>query len=176
LQEHARQRLAKAERDCYLSFMESNREPSLRRSADEARASLDDVRRMEADLADRLVTPWWYYPGMGLAEALIVSSMTFPASLRAPAIAVGAAGFMLLASAYKRLTGLGMSNQYFALARKWSIALLVVILVAFVVVLLVDRPVVTAATAVVVFVATVVLGRRANTVVRHRLRHGARTR
>lgn len=157
--------------------MENNGEPTLRPSPDEARASLEDVRRMEADLADRLVTPWWYYPGMGLAEALIVSSVTFPASLRAPALAVGVAGFGLLISAYKRLTGLGMSNQYFALARGWSVALLVVILVAFVVVLLVDdEPVVTAVTAVLVFVATVVLGRRADAVVRHRLRHGARTR
>jgi hypothetical protein len=76
--------------------MESKGEPRLRPSPDQARASLEDVHRMEADLADRLVTPWWYHPG--------------------------------------------------------------------------------AATAVLVFLATVVLGRRADAVVRHRLRHGARTR
>jgi len=171
-----RQRLAMTERDCYLSVMENNGEPTLRPSPEEARTSLEDVRRMEADLADRLVTPWWYYPGMGLVEALIVSSLAFPASLSAPAMVAGVAGLGLLVSAYRRLTGLGVSNQYFALARAWSIALLVVVLVAIGVVLLVDRPVVTAVTAVVVFMATVVLGRRADSAVRYRLRHGARAR
>lgn len=156
--------------------MESN-EPMPHPSPEQARASLDDVRRMEADLADRMLTPWWLYPGWGLAEALIVTSLTFPTSLRTPALVVGVAGFGLLISAYKRLTGLGMSSQYFTLARKWSIALMVVILTAFAVMLLVnDEPMVTAATALVVFVATVVLGRRADTEVRHQLRHGARTR
>jgi hypothetical protein len=156
--------------------MENDGEPTLHPSPEEARASLEDVHRMEADLADRLVTPWWYYPGLGLVEALIVSSMAFPDALSALALVVGVAGIGLLASAYRRLTGLGMSNQYFALARAWNIALLVVILVAIAVVLLVDRPVVTAGTAVVVFVATVVLGRRADSAVRYRLRHGSRAR
>src|SRR5665648_1086034 len=122
----ALQRLADTERDCYLSVMENNGEPTLRPSPEEARTSLEDVRRMEADLADRLVTPWWYYPGMGLVEALIVSSLAFPASLSAPALVAGVAGLGLLVSAYRRLTGLGVSSQYFALARAWSIALLVV--------------------------------------------------
>ena len=163
------------ERDCYLSVMENNSEPTRRPSPDEARASLDEVRRTEADLADRLVTPWWYYTGLGLVEALIVSSMAFPDWWARAAQAIGLAGFVLLIRSYQRLTGLG-GNQYFALARGWSIALVVVILAAIVIVLLVDQPLVTAATAVVVFVATVVLGRRADTAMRYRLRHGARAR
>ncbi len=164
------------ERDCYVSVMENNGEPVLRPSPEEARASLEAVRSTEADLADRLVTPWWYYPGLGLVEALIVSSMALPDGLKVPSLVVGVAGFGLLVSAYKRLTGLGMSNQYFALARGWSVALVVVILVAFAVVLLVDRPVVTAGTALVVFVATIVLGRRADSALRNRLRDGVRAR
>jgi len=156
--------------------MENNGEPTVYPSSEEARASLEDVHRVEAELADRLVTPWWYYTGLGLVEALIVSSLAFPASLSAPALVAGVAGLGLLVSAYRRLTGLGMSNQYFALARAWNIALLVVILLAIGVVLLVDQPLVTAATAVVVFVATVVLGRRADTAMRYRLRHGVRAR
>jgi len=171
-----RQRLAMTERDCYLSVMENNGEPTLHPSPEEARASLEDVRRMEADLADRMVTPWWYSTGLGLVEALMVSSMAFPDSVRALALVIGLAGLGLLVRSYQRLTGLGMSNQYFALARGWSVALVVVILVAFGVVLLVDQPLVTAATAVVVFVATVVLGRRADTAMRYRLRHGVRAR
>ena len=66
------------ERDCYLSVMENNGEPTLHPSPEEALASLEDVHRMEADLADRLVTPWWYYPGLGLVEALIVSRVRSP--------------------------------------------------------------------------------------------------
>src|SRR5665811_772195 len=99
-----------------------------------------------------------------------------PDSVRAPALVIGLAGLGLLVRNYQRLTGLGMSNQYFALARGWSVALVVVILVALVIVLLVDQPLVAAATAVVVFVATVILGRRADTAMRYRLRHGTRTR
>src|SRR5665811_1167039 len=99
-----------------------------------------------------------------------------PDSVRAPALVIGLAGLGLLVRNYQRLTGLGMSNQYFALARGWSVTLVAVILVAIVIVLLVDQAVVVAATAVVVFGATVVLGLRADTAVRDRLRHGIRTR
>jgi hypothetical protein len=162
------------ERDCYLSVMENDAEPTRHPSPEEARASLEDVHRVEAELADRLITPWWYYPGMGLCEALLVSSMAFPDALRAPALVIGVAGFGLLIRKYQRLTGLGMSNQYFVLARGWSVALVVVIIAAFGVVLLFDQPVITAATAVAVFVATVVLGRRGDSALRYRLRHGTR--
>ena len=127
---------------------------------------------MEADLADRMITPWWYYPGLGLVEALMVSSIAFGTSRSAPALVIGLAGLGLLVRRYQSLTGLGMSNQYFALAPGWIIAMLAVILAAIVVNLLVDQPVVIAATGVVVFVATVVLGGRADTAMRNRLRHG----
>jgi len=164
------------ERHCYLSVMENNGEPTLRPSPEEARASLEDVRRMEAVLADRMVTPWWYSTGLGLFEALMVSSLAFSDSLRALALVIGLAGLGLLVRNYQRLTGLGMSKQYFALARGWSVALIVVLFVAIGVVILVDQPLVTAATALIVFVATIVLGRRADTAMRYRLRHGVRAR
>jgi hypothetical protein len=156
--------------------MENNGEPTLRPSPEEARASLDEVRRMEADLADRMVTPWWYSIGLGLVEALMVSSLAFPKSLSVPALVIGLAGLGLLVRRYQSLTGLGMSNQYFALARGWIVALLVVIIAAIVIMLLVDQPVVIATTAMIVFVTTVVLGQRADTAMRNRLRHGTRTR
>jgi len=156
--------------------MENNGEPTLRPSPDEARASLDDVRHLEADLADRLVTPWWYYPGLGLVEALFITSMTFPLWLQLPAVAAGLAGLGLLVRNWQRLTGLGLSTHYFALAPGWVTALVVVYLSAIVVVLLADQPVVTAVIAAVLLAATVVLGRRADTAMRYRLRHGTRTR
>jgi hypothetical protein len=172
----AGQRLAMTERDCYLSIMESNGEPTLHPSPEDARSSLEDVRRMEADLADRLVTPWWYYPGLGLVEALFIASMTFPLWLQLPAVVAGVAGLGLLVRNWQRLTGLGLSNHYFALAPGWVTALVVVYLSAIAVVLLADQPVVTAVIAAVLLAATVVLGRRADSAVRYRLRHGARGR
>ena len=166
------QGLAMTESDCYLSVMENNSEPTAHPSREEARASLEDVRRMGVALADRMVTPWWFYPGLGLYEALLVTSISFPKVLSWPAILIGLACLGLLVRKYQRQTGLGMSNQYFALARGWIIAMLAVILAAILVNLLVDEPVVVAATGVVVFVATVVLGGRADTAMRNRLRHG----
>jgi hypothetical protein len=157
--------------------METNETPTPRPSSDEARDSLDAVDRVNADLADRLVSPWWYYPGLGLVEALLVSSMTFHVWwLQLLAITFAMAGLRLLVTAWEHLTGLGMSRKYNALARGWIVALLVVLAVAMAVVLLVDEPVVTAVTAVVVFVATVILGGRAERAMQDRLRSGTRTR
>jgi hypothetical protein len=156
--------------------MESDETPTVRPSPDDVRASLDAVNRVQADLADRLVSPWWYNPGLGLVEAVLVTSMASSTPLRPLPTVFGLAGLGLLVSAYKRRTGLGMSTQYFALTRAWSIALIMVIIAAMLLVFLADRPVVTAAAAMGVFVATVVLGRRADIALRDRLRHGTRTR
>ena len=157
--------------------MESNEQPTPPPSPADARASLDAVDQVQADLARRLVTRWWYYPGLGLIVALLVSSVTFPPKLQGPAIVVGMLGLSVLVSAWQRASGLGVwSHKYNALTREWVIPLVVVIVVAMGVVLLVDRPLVTAATAVVVFVATVVLGRGADRALQDRLRNGARTR
>jgi hypothetical protein len=157
--------------------MESHQTPTPRPSSDDARASLEAVDRVNADLADRIASPWWYYPGLGLIEALLVSSFTFHVWwLQLLVLIVALAGLRLLVTAWENLTGLGMSRRYNALARGWIIALMVVVGAAMAVVFLVDKPVVTAVTAGVVFVATVVLGRRAELTMQERLRHGARTR
>ena len=55
------------------------------------------------------------------------------------------------------------------------IAVMMVCLSAIVVVLLVAQPVVTAVIALGLLAATVFLGRRADSAMRHRLRHGTRT-
>jgi hypothetical protein len=85
--------------------MESSEEPTARPSSEDARASLAAVDRVQADLADRLVAPWWYHPGLGLVQALLVSSMAFPSLLRSLATVVGAGGLLLLVSEYKRARG-----------------------------------------------------------------------
>ena len=157
--------------------MENDEHPAPWPSSGDARASLDAIHRVNADLADRLASPWWYYPGLGLVEALVVSSFTFHVWwLQLLVVIVAMAGLRLLVTSWERLTGLGMSRKYNALARGWIIALLVVVGAAMAVVFLVDEPVVTAATAMVVFVATVVLGRRAEKTMQERLRDGMRNR
>ena len=141
-------------------------------SPEEARASIELVQRANADLADRLVTPWWYHPSLGLIEAMLVFSFALPIPLRIAVLVVAVAGIGLLVSAYQRLTGLGMSARYAALARGWVLALVVIVLASIGVVVLVDRLPVAVALAVLVLVATIVLGRGADHAIRTRLRAG----
>jgi hypothetical protein len=143
-----------------------------RPSPEEALAALDVVDQANADLAKRLVTPWWYHPILGLIEAMLVLSFAMPIPLRLAVVAVAVAGVGLLVSAYKRLTGLGVSSRYAALARGWVLGLVAIVLAAIGVVVLVDQLVVTVALAVLVLVATVVFGRRADVAIRTRLRLG----
>ena len=156
--------------------MENVEERDTPTSADDALASIEAVNQARAELADRLITPWWYHPGLGLVEALFVVSIGLPTWWRLAAIVVAMAGLGALVRGYAQLTGLGMSWQYSRLAPGWIIALVVIVLAAIAVVLLVGQPLVTAIAAVVVFVATVVLGRQADRAVRDRLRHGVGSR
>jgi len=156
--------------------MENVEERDTPTSVDDALASIEAVNRAQADLADRLVTPWWYHPGLGLIEATFVVSMGLPTWWRLAAVVVAIAGLGVLVRAYSRLTGLGMSWQYARQAGGWVMALVVIVLAALAVVLLVGHPLVTAAAAVVVFVATVVLGRRTDRAIRDRLRRGVGSR
>ncbi len=55
--------------------MENVEERDTPTSADDALASIEAVNQAQAELADRLITPWWYHPGLGLVEALLVVSM-----------------------------------------------------------------------------------------------------
>ena len=156
--------------------MENVEERDTPTSVDDALASIEAVNRAQADLADRLVTPWWYHPGLGLIEATFVVSMGLPTWWRLAAVVVAIAGLGVLVRAYSRLTGLGMSWQYARQAGGWVMALVVIVLAALAMVLLVGHPLVTAAAAVVVFVATVVLGRRTDRAIRDRLRRGVGSR
>jgi hypothetical protein len=142
------------------------------RSPEEALASIEVVDQANADLADRLVTPWWYHPILGLIEAMLVLSFAMPIPLRLAVVVVAVAGVGLLVSAYTRLTGLGMSGRYAALARGWVLGLVAVVLGAIGVAVLVDQLVVTIAMAALVLVATIVFGRRADHTIRARLRSG----
>lgn len=78
-----------------------------------------------AAVADRLVTPWWYYPALGLLIAVFVLAY----GLGNIGVALGgaalcAAGCGLLARAYRRLTGIWISGfDAVGSARRWAQAM-----------------------------------------------------
>lgn len=154
-----------------LSAMESENAP---RSAADALASLDLVDQARSDLADRLVTPWWYYLILGLIEAGFIVSFALPTVWRILPVVLGCAALGVLVRAYSRVTGLGFSENYWKLAGGWPVAVLGVVVAALLVVLVLDQFWVTMVTAMVVFAAIIVLGRRADATIRARLRASAR--
>lgn len=142
--------------------------------AADASASLALVQQANADLADRLVTPWWYHPGLGLAEAAFVASVGLPDDAwpwRIVLVLAAAIGVGALAGAWSRRTGLSAwSTQYSRLAWRWVVALVVLLVVAFLVVVAARQAAVTAAMAVLAFAGTVVLGLSTDRALRRRLR------
>ncbi len=163
----------------YLSAVES--QPRL--DPADASASLALVEGANADLAARLVTPWWYHPGLGLAEAALVISVGLPNDawpIRLGLVLVASIAVGALAGAWSRRTGLSAwSTQYSRLAWQEVLALFLILMAAFAVVLVVQQAVVTAAMAVLAFAGTVVLGHSIDRALRRRLRspltvHGGR--
>lgn len=63
-------------------------------SSDDARRSLDAIGTSRQEIADRLTTPAWYYPALGIlvAQMVVVFGLygTLAASLSAALMAVGA--------------------------------------------------------------------------------------
>jgi hypothetical protein len=154
--------------------MESDRSRPGALTPEDASASLDLVDQARADLADRLASPRWYHPILGLIEAALVASLGVPSPWRLVLLVLALVGLAALVRAYTRLTGLGVGGDYVRLAGGWVVALLGLILAAIAAVLLLDQVWVTVTAAVGVFVATIVLGRRAEETVRARLRVGIR--
>ena len=154
--------------------MENQSPPAAAAGPEEATAALHLVDRTRADLADRLVTPVWYHPVLGLIEAAFVVSLDLPRPGNVVLLVLGLAGLAALVRAYARVTGLGIGGDYLRLAGGWVVGLVVLVLGAMAAVLLFDPLWVTAVAATAAFVATVVFGRRADPTIRARLRAGVR--
>src|SRR4051812_25497144 len=77
-----------------------------------AAAQLAALRTDRAQLAERVVPPWWYDPCLGLVAFVLVSAI----SLRDAgwwyfaALGLGFVGLWVLVAAYKRITGLWVSG------------------------------------------------------------------
>jgi fructose-specific phosphotransferase system IIC component len=70
----------------------------------EAQAALAAVQQSRSDMADRLITPWWYHPVLGvLVGGLItVATVGVPFQTLLGVIAVYGAGLAFLVTAYRR--------------------------------------------------------------------------
>jgi hypothetical protein len=99
-------------------------------------AALDLVAAARSGLADRLVTPWWYHPVLGLLVGGLIAAQALPSTLlRSLALVLYGLGLVLLVNAYRRLTGLWVNGLRPGPAQRWSIGLGVTIGVLLVVAL-----------------------------------------
>jgi hypothetical protein len=155
--------------------MESNfgmPSPEGARSAADQLASLDLGR---AALADRLVTPWWYHPVLGvLLGGLVLAYGTLPINVLTLALLPYFGGLWLLARAYQAKTGIWLSGWTIPAGRPWALALAVVgagcMLLALVAHWAGWGPMVPASAAGLAFAATVVGGWQYDRAIRADLR------
>jgi hypothetical protein len=144
----------------------------------EAAEALATVELTRAQMADRLVTPGWYHPTLGLlAGGLIASAELHNISLFLAALLVYGVGCGVLVSSYRRLTGLWVSGlRRHGPAGRVSLLLVgVLYVIAGVAALLglgLGLPGAFVAGGVLAFVAVVVLGRRFDEALRRELRAG----
>jgi hypothetical protein len=144
---------------------------------DRARAALAAVEATRASVADRLVTPWWYHPTLGLlASAYLVGYTLGDTVVRMSVLIAFFIGLGALVSVYRRRTGVWVSGHRAGAATRWAVAMGVSA-----VVVVVTAMVVHAATgllwpvwvcAAVLFVVIVALGRRFDARLRSELRSG----
>lgn len=80
------------------------------------------VAGTRAELADRLVTPWWYHPALGLLIGGWVASYAADSFLvTVIALAVYFAGIATLIAAYRRITGLFVNGLRAGRASRWGV-------------------------------------------------------
>jgi hypothetical protein len=141
----------------------------------EASAALDLVASTRADLADRLVTPWWYHPVLGVMAGWVVAAPAARSlAVWYAAVAAFVVGCAVLARTYRRLTGVWISGPATGRASRWAWSLAVALVVAAglsaLAALTLDAWPVSIAIAVAQLPVTVLLGRRFDVELRRQLR------
>ncbi|HLU29677.1 MAG TPA: hypothetical protein VKZ65_14700 [Glycomyces sp.] len=78
----------------------------------EARAALEVVTDSRSEMAERLVTPWWYHPVLGilLGGFMAVLGVGVPTSVMLGLMVLYFGGIGVLAWAYRRLTGVWVNG------------------------------------------------------------------
>jgi hypothetical protein len=85
---------------------------------------LDEIHAGRAAAADRLVTPGWYHPALGiLLGGYIIALVLGSPNVRLVAVAVFLVGLFGLMRAYKRLTGVWISGFDAGRASRWAYAM-----------------------------------------------------
>jgi putative Mn2+ efflux pump MntP len=144
----------------------------------DAAAQLAAIADARSAVADRLITPWWYHPALGLALAAYVIGLSYGNTLTRIGVVLLFLGFCaILAHVYRRMTGVWVSGLSAGRASRWATALGTLLAVIVGAGMLIGtftdarRPV--WALAALGFIATVVLGRRFDAALRAQLRAGA---
>ncbi|TQS41889.1 hypothetical protein [Cryptosporangium phraense] len=140
-----------------------------------AAEQLTAIADARAAVADRLVTPWWYHPALGALVAFDVVMMSFGNIVL---MCVGCVVFLalcvVLANAYRRMTGVWVSGFEAGRAGRWAGALGALVGVSlaasWVLGSYTDLRWVAWLIAAVDVVATIVLGRRFDAALRAQLR------
>ncbi|MEU6857370.1 hypothetical protein AB0B28_00635 [Glycomyces sp. NPDC046736] len=147
---------------------------------EEARAALAAVEQSRSEVADRLVTPWWYHPILGILVGGLSAVAGSGAGLAIVwgAVALFGIGIYLLATAYRRLTGVWVGGYEGGPRSRRSVMVATVVGVAIVgtgavVGLGLDLWWPSTVAGVVVAVLTVVWGRRFDALLRADLRESA---
>ncbi|WP_425860370.1 hypothetical protein [Arthrobacter sp. TWP1-1] len=94
--------------------------------AQDAREALATVADARANAADRLVTPWWYHPVLGLLVAVFVVAITIGnIAVMISVTVVYFVGIGILVRAYKKKTGLWINGLTAGKASWWTVPLMV---------------------------------------------------
>jgi hypothetical protein len=145
---------------------------------EEAKEALGLVKSSQADVAERLITPWWYHTVLGVLEAGLIVA---PAA-RSPIVLVGALflfgiGLGTLVTVYRRMTAVWVTGYNAGRASSWAFALGAIAGLAYVISIAAAIGLgwwqVSVAMAVIVVPVTIVLGRRFDDALRGQLREGS---
>lgn len=146
----------------------------------EARAALEAVADSRAEMADRLVTPWWYHPTLGilLGGLMAVIGVGVPTAVFWASMVLYFGGILALAGAYRRMTGIwvdgfGIGPRSRRSATRLGATAIALALVGAVFGLGFDLPWVPVGCGVVLAAVMTVWGRRFDTILRDELREPA---
>ncbi|ALO66185.1 hypothetical protein AS189_06360 [Arthrobacter alpinus] len=99
------------------------------RNAHEAQAALNAIAGAKASAADRLTSPWWYHPILGLLAAVFVVSYTIGGVwVMLTVSVVYFAGLGILMGTYRKKTGMWINGLQAGKASWWTLPLVVIMI------------------------------------------------
>ncbi|MFI6506987.1 hypothetical protein ACIBCT_05225 [Streptosporangium sp. NPDC050855] len=146
-------------------------------TSSQARDTLDRLGLDGARLAERVVTPWWYHPVLGLIVGVLTGAQALPGVASFIVMALGIVAIPLLITTYNRRYGISITQPAGPRGRRLSHTMLGVLVLAMLAALVVKftgtAPWWGLLPAAFAFGVIVVFGRRYDDVLRDELAHGA---